>query len=107
MAKQETENMDKVVRAEMMRMLRERVNNPMREVVDFEYEDGTPQKTATDILLYAGYLQPGFGTITLAGMDYYRRETANPVLTWIGSNWFTAIVAGCTIGVSVWGIVGG
>ena len=40
-------------------------------------------------------------------MDYYRRETANQVLTWLRASWFAVIVAGCTIGVSLFGVVSG
>ena len=61
---------------------------------------------AGDLLKGADCLDEN-GRITLAGMDYYRKETANPVLTWLRSNWFAVFVAGCTIGIAVWGIVGG
>ncbi len=104
--------MDKAVRAEMMRLLKERVANPTL-VLDVRYPNPrffsppySLRSVAAAQLLEAGHLNK-LGLITLAGMDYYRRETANPVLTWLRSNWFAVIVAGCTIGVSVWGVVGG
>ena len=61
---------------------------------------------AGNLLHNAGLLTEN-GRITLAGMDYYRKETANPLLTWLRANWFAVIVAGCTIGVSAWGVLGG
>ena len=105
MEKQETERMDKLVRDERMRLLRERVAEPTK------FWQARP--TTPDPEFVAGHQLKGArllaenGTITLAGHDYYSRATANPVLTWLKANWFAVIVAGCTIGVSVWGIVGG
>ena len=105
MANQKTEGMDKAVRDEMMRLLRERVNDPTRHWIA---RNGMPddERNAGRLLKDALYMDQS-GMITLAGMDYYRQLTANPVLTWLRSNWFAVIVAGCTIGVSVFGIVSG
>ena len=107
MAMQKSEHMDKVVRAEMRRLLRDRIKNPMLEAWDWEWEhpDDLPIKTAYMILMKAELLDSE-GRITLAGMDYHRKE-AQPIRTWLQSNWFAVIVAGCTIGIAVWGIVGG
>ena len=105
MANQNTERMDKAVRDEMMRLLRERVNNPTRHWIA---TNGLPddESNAGRLLKEASYINQS-GRITLAGMDYYRKETTNPILTWIRANWFAVIVAGCTIGVSIVGIVSG
>ena len=105
MAQQKTERMDKEVRAEVLRILRERVNDPSRGLV---FTMGMPnaERVAGNLLRNAGLLTE-HGSITLAGMDYHRQQTANPVLTWLRSNWFAVIVAGCTIGVSIVGIVSG
>ena len=105
MANQKTERMDKSVRAEVLRILRERVNDPSRGLV---FTMGTPdaERVAGNLLRNAGLLTE-HGSITLAGIDYYRRETTNPILTWLRANWFAVIVAGCTIGVSIFGIASG
>ena len=105
MARQVTRRVDKAVRDEMMRLLEEHVINPTGK---WDPVLGTPdvERAAGFLLTNAGFFDQ-HGCITLAGMDYYRKETANPVLKWLWSNWFAVIVAGCTIGVSVWGIVGG
>ena len=105
MSNQKPERMDKAVRADMLRLLRERVDDPSSF---WSSHMGLPRAewVAGNLLQDAGLLTEN-GWITLAGIDYYRRETANPVLTWLRSNWFAVIVAGCTIGVSVWGIAGG
>ena len=105
MANQKTERMDKAVRDEMMRLLLERVSDPTDQL---ESLNNQPEKewVAADLLKGAYYLDEN-GRITLAGMDYHRQQTANPVLTWLRSNWFAVIVAGCTIGVSIVGIVSG
>ena len=105
MAKQETKRIDKAVRAEMMRLLRKLVENPTEQWPEHAGMDEI-QISAGNILKGARLLDIS-GFITLAGMDYYRRETANPLLTWLRANWFAVIVAGCTIGVSAWGVVGG
>ena len=105
MARQKTQRMDKVVRDEMMWMLRERVKDPTVTVIE-PRNDALVLSNAVALLRQAGYLDEQAG-ITLAGMDYHRQQTANPVLTWLRANWFAVIVAGCTIGVSVFGIVSG
>ena len=79
--------------------------NPTKEWIP--HMGTTKAEVAAGFLLRNAELFGEHGLITLAGMDYYRKETANPVLTWLRSNWFGVIVAGCTIGVSIWGIVGG
>ena len=107
MANQKTEGMDTAVRAEMMRLLRERVRNPTLMWTAPHGRRPTAELRAALILKEAGFLNSQSGAITLAGMDYYRKETTNPVLTWLRSNWFAVIVAGCTIGVSIFGIVSG
>ena len=105
MAQQKTERMDKKIRDEMMRLLQERVNDPTLH--------WTRARVKCDDELFAGQLLKDAryftddGRITIAGMDYHRRETAKPILTWIRANWFAVVVAGCTIGVSVFGIVSG
>ena len=105
MAQQKTERMDKAVRAEVLRILRERVNDPTK-MWDSVNNTPNPEYHAGRLLKRAEYFDRE-GLITIAGMDYYRRETTNPILTWLRSNWFAVIVAGCTIGVSIVGIVSG
>ena len=108
MVMQKNKGRDKLVWDEMMRLLGERVKNPMLIAWDWEWErdEDTHVKSAYMILMSAG-LVDWEGRITLAGVDYYRRETANPVLTWLKANGFAVTIAGCTIAVSVWGIVSG
>ena len=107
MAQQKTERMDKAVRAEVLRILRERVKNPTLDWETVVLDPSTAEGVAALQLIRAKYLTPEEGHITLAGTDYYRKQTANPILTWTRANWFAVIVAGCTIGVSVFGIVSG
>ncbi len=108
MAEHETERMEKQVRSEVLRLLCERVRNPTLRWPITGAGRTAAENAAGLMLIAAGYFDTtDRHRITLAGMDYYRKETANPVLTWLRSNWFAVIVAGCTIGVSVWGIVGG
>ena len=95
-AQGETETKKDAVRREILRMLRERVEDP---TIGFEHpasEYGEPPYIAYQQLLAAKYIAEG-GHITLAGTDYYRKETANRFLTWWGNNWFGAIVAFGTI----------
>ena len=109
MANQKTESMDKAVRDEMMRLLRRGVENPTELTLSGPYgdqRDRIVKSVAAQLLKEVGFIADST-RITLAGMDYYRQETANPVLTWLRSNWFAVIVAGCTIGVSIFGIVSG
>jgi hypothetical protein len=111
MAQQKTESMDKAVHCEIMRLLRERVNDPTDP---WEWFSGLPQKewVAGDLLKGAYYLDEN-GRITLAGMDYHRQQTAKPIPTWIKSNWFAVAVAVATVLAAVcgpffdflWGIV--
>ena len=105
MANEETDRMYKAVRKQMLRLLRERVNDPTK-MWDSVNNTPNPEYHAGRLLKRAEYFDRE-GLITIAGMDYHRRETANPVLTWLLANWFGVIVAGCTIGVSIWGIVSG
>lgn len=104
--REKEEPKDKSVRAHVLRILRERVKDPTLGLDTVAMIPSRPETVAVYQLIDAGYVT-NLGYITLAGADYYRRETANPVLTWLRSNWFAVIVAGCTIGVSVWGIVSG
>ena len=96
MAQQKTENMDKAVRAEMMGLLRERVANPTLKL-DVSYlspwftnpPHGLPTVAAAQ-LRGAGYVNE-LGLITLAGIDYYRRETKR--FRWLRANGFPVFVA--------------
>ena len=97
--------MDKLVRDEMMRLLAERVNDPTLEW--FASGSASRAENSAGIILQKANLFNEYGMITLAGMDYYRKETASRLLTWLRANGFAVTIAGCTIGVSVWGIVGG
>ena len=106
MARQKSERMDKAVRDEMMRLLRERVEDPTFQRW-YSYSDTPEAERSAGTILKNADLLTEHGLITLAGMDYYQKQTANPVLTWLRSNWFAVVVAGCTIGVSVFGIVSG
>ncbi len=76
----------------MMRLLREGVRNPTFTVSHLPTNRTAEESQAFRLLFYAGYFAQE-GRITLAGMDYYRKETANPVLTWLWANWFAVIVA--------------
>ena len=105
MAKRETRRMDKAVHDDMMRLLRERMNDPTLEW--FPSSGASKVENSAGIILQRANLFNEYGMITLAGMDYYRKETANRLLTWLRANGFAVAIAGCTIGVSVWGIVGG
>ena len=108
MANQKTQRMGKAVWDEALRLLGERVADPTLRWDDRKLKNGDIENTAGILLQDAGFLRRHHPyRITLAGKDYYRRETANPILTWIRANWFAVIVAGCTIGVSVFGIVSG
>ena len=102
----ETESMDKAVRDEMMRLLRERVKDP-RKVWYTPDKERPPSEQAIEhhaarLLTRAKYVDYD-GCITISGMDYYRKET-QPVRTWLRSNWFGVIVAGSTIVVSFFGL---
>ena len=96
MARQKTERMGKEVKAEVLRILREGVNDP---TLQMRTQMNWPPNTceiATQLLVRAGYVTPfGFeratGYITLAGMDYYRQETKR--FTWLRANGFPVFVA--------------
>ena len=116
MANEETDRMYKAVRKQMLRLLRERVNDP---TLQMRTEVNSPQNTceiATMLLVRAGYVTrfgeaKATGHITLAGMDYYRRETKR--FRWAQENWFpvavvfVAVVAamGGPVFDFLWGIV--
>ena len=106
MAKGDDEPKDKAVRDEMMRLLRERVHDPTMGLDNsLMPRVGTTRSVAIEQLTAAGHIS-SVGHITLDGMDYYRKET-QPVRTWLRSNWFGVIVAGCTIVASTCGVVCG
>ena len=89
MARQKTERMDKAVRAEIMRLLRERVNNPTK-MWDSVNNTPNPEYHAGRLLKRAEYFDRE-GLITIAGMDYHRRETTR--FRWARENWFSVFVA--------------
>ena len=79
MANRKTEridmDMDKEVRDQIMQLLRERVENPTLPLDTFvSNPPHIPRTVAAAQLRDAKYVN-GVGLITLAGMDYYRRET--------------------------------
>ena len=110
MARDETEGMDGIVKKEVLRLLRNQIDDPYSFWVA---SGGKPQQeyVAAGLLKSAEYLSKN-GKITLAGVDYYRRE-ARPVRTWMRINWFPLTVAAITVGAAVlkpgvdflWGIV--
>ncbi len=97
MANQKTKRMDKAIRAEMMRLLRERVNNPTLHWLRSRVKSDD-ELFAGQLLKDAGYFA-GDGRITIAGMDYYRRETMQ--FRWARENWFPAFVAVLTAGATL------
>ena len=90
MAAQKADHMDKAVRAKMMEMLKDRVNDPTKLYIR-RHGMSQIEAVAGDILADAGLIASN-GRITLAGMDYYRRE-AHPARTWLRSNWFPVFVS--------------
>ena len=95
MAQQKTESMDKAVHCEIMRLLREGTKNPTLMWDQFESDpDGKFREgdlmQARYLLQQAEYFSPD-GRITLAGMDYHRRETTQ--FRWARENWFPLSVA--------------
>ena len=92
MARQKTERTDKAVRAVMLRILRERVNDPTLHWLRSRAKSDN-ELFAGQLLKDAGYFTDD-GRITIPGRDYYRRETANPITTWLKANWFRAFLAG-------------
>ena len=112
MANQIPESMDKAVRVEMMRLLRERVNDPTLQMRTEWGPHPDTREIAAHLLVRTEYVSHT-GYITLAGMDYYRRQTANQITTWLKTNWFAVAVAVATVLAAVcgpffdflWGIV--
>ena len=90
MARQKPERTHKTVRDEMLRLLRERVHNPT-EIWDSSTKKPHPEYHAGRLLKRAEYFDRE-GFITIAGMDYYRKET-QPIRTWLRANWFGVIVS--------------
>lgn len=86
-----TEAMDKAVRQEVLRLLGDRVKNPTLRLEYPTYNMTAPENQAFQMLTEANYLRDD-GRITLAGMDYYRKET-DPLGTWLKANWFAVFVA--------------
>ena len=111
MEKQETERMDKLVKDERMRLLRERVAEPTK-FWQARPTTPDPEFVAGHQLKGAGLLFDN-GTITLAGMECYRLATANRVTSWLKTNWFAVTVAVATVSAVVcgpffdflWGVV--
>ena len=95
MGQAETQDADAEVREAIVRILEVLVKLPATRWNN-DYGDTEADIAATAMLKHAGYLDDS-GRLTLAGADYYRKETANPFLTWWNNNWFGAIVAFCTI----------
>ena len=90
MAAQDADRMDKADKAKMMEILKDRVNDPTK--LHLQTHGMSPiEGVAGDILADARLIVRN-GRITLAGMDYYRRE-AHPVRTWLRGNWFPVFVS--------------
>ena len=112
MANQNTERMDTAVREELLKILRERVKNPTLDWETVVLNPSTAEGVAALQLIRAKYLTPEEGHITLAGTDYYRKES-RPIRTWLKVNWFAVAVAVATVLAAVcgpffdflWGIV--
>ena len=87
------------IRLLMLQVLRERVKDP---AYLWEYTIGMPDESfvAGELLKNAGYLTEE-GAITLAGIDYFERETANPITTWLKANYFPVFVAVLTAGATL------
>ncbi|MCY4556564.1 MAG: hypothetical protein OXF79_09370 [Chloroflexi bacterium] len=92
---------DAAVRIAMLELLRQRVNDP-RFLWEYHTDMPSEEFAAGELLKNSGYLNVE-GGITLAGIDYYRRETASPVLTWLKANWFAVVVAAATVSAAVCG----
>ena len=104
MANQKTQRMDKVVRDEMMSLLGERVNDPTLKMRTQGNPTMNTCEIATQLLVRAGYVTQfgeakATGYITLAGMDYHRRETTR--FRWARENWFSVFVAVMTAGATL------
>lgn len=91
MARQDAESTYKAIRREMMGLLRERIQDPTLPLDLVATPNASNRVVAGRQLMNAGHLD-GTGRITLAGMEYYRKQT-RPIWTWILSNWFVVIVA--------------
>ena len=101
--KQRTGNL---VRRECLRLLAERYDDP--KMIWRETEEGRigEENVAGLMLIEAGFLAGNdLHRITLAGMDYYRKETANPVVVWLKANWFAVFVAVMTASATIVGAV--
>ena len=97
--------MDTLVRKEVLTILRKGTADPSR-YWRITAGTGEVERSAVLLLEEAGYLSTSSKRVTLAGTDYYRRETSNRVLTWLRSQWFAVIIAVCTIAVAVWSKIG-
>ena len=89
MANQKTERMDKSVHCAMMRLLQERVNNPTK-IWNWDATTPNPEYHAGRLLTRADYFDSQ-SCITIAGMDYHRRETTR--FRRARENWFPLSVA--------------
>ena len=102
MAQQKTERMDKAVGDEMMRLLRERVNDPTKA---WHTTDRTLSELQQDIeehavrLLKSAQYLDTHGWITIPGMDYHRQETKR--FRWLRANAFPVFVAVLTAGATL------
>ncbi len=94
MATTRTGNNDKAVRRQVLRILGERIDDPMLDWETISLEPETWEGVAARQLRQAEYLTSE-GYITLAGADYYRRETTH--FRWLRQNWFPVAVAAATI----------
>lgn len=103
MANNATEGMDKILKNEVLRLLKEQIDDPTSFWIE-RHGLGYEQYVAGRLLKSAGYLSER-GTITLAGIDYYREQTANPVMTWIRANAFPFVIGLCTTATTVTAIV--
>ena len=88
MANQKTEGMDEAVRLQMLYLLRERVHNPTK-MWDSDNNTPNPEYHAGRLLKRAEYFDRE-GLITIAGMDYHRRETTR--FRRARENWFPVTV---------------
>ena len=97
MADRHAERTDKEVRYTMLEMLRERVADPTK-IWRPTGETTEIERVAGNLLADAGLIVTN-GEITLAGMDYYRRETKR--FKWLRENWFPVFVAVVTAGATL------
>ena len=100
MANQKTQRMGKAVWDEALRLLGERVADPTLRWDDRKLKNGDIENTAGILLQDAGFLRRTHPyRITLAGMDYHRRETTR--FRWARENWFPVFVAVLTAGATL------